>query len=280
MGRSIGAVVAIAASLLLAAPGPAGAAGAADPLSVTVTVDGQSIADRTVAVEPSRPLALVITAVNGGDVDRQVRSVRFSGTALALTFFAYDITAQYTVPAHSSVTRTLVLDVADLDGQAVGLLPASVQLVDRDREVIGGVATVTDVRGSVWSVYGAFGIGALVLTVVAWASALLALARQRLSVNRWRRALRFGPAGIGTGLVAVVSLSVLRVVAPEPFVELPVVLGAGLAALLLGYLTPHPAGAPADDADYHGDLTVGLTTGVLDPATGPTEAMTTRRMDG
>ena len=49
----------------------------------------------------------------------------------------------------------------------------------------------------------------------------------------------------GTGLVAVITLSVLRLVPPEPAVEIPVVLGAAAIAFLLGYLTPHPAPPPA-----------------------------------
>jgi hypothetical protein len=82
-------------------------------------------------------------------------------------------------------------------------------------------------------------------------TALLALARHRLAPNRWRRGVRFLPAGFGTGLVAVISLSVLRLVPPEPAIEIPVVLGAAGIAFLLGYLTPHPvphrAAGPVDD---------------------------------
>lgn len=80
----------------------------------------------------------------------------------------------------------------------------------------------------------------LVLTGLSWAGALIALARRPASSNRWQRAMRFLPAGIGTGLVAVISLSVLRLVAPSPTAEIPFVVGAAAAAFVLGYLTPHP----------------------------------------
>jgi hypothetical protein len=149
-----------------------------------------------------------------------------------------------------------MLDLGDLSGQAIGLLPSSVELLDAQRATLGEATTVADVRGSFWSVYGVFGLAMLILTILAWLTALIALARHRLPPNRWRRGLRFLPAGFGTGLVAVVTLSVLRVVPPEPAVEIPVVLGAAAIAFLLGYLTPHPVPPPL--AEPAADTTVRL----------------------
>lgn len=233
-----------------------------------VTVDGETITDRTVPIDPGRPAELTVAVTNKGETPQKVRSVRLSGTALALRFFSYDTTVPFEVGGHETVTRTFTLDLADLDGQAIGLLPASVELLDTGRSTLGSADTVTDVQGSVWSVYGVFGIAVLVLTILAWGSALLALARHRLSPNRWRRALRFLPAGIGTGLIAVVTLSVLRLVPPEPVVEIPVILGAAAIALLLGYLTPHPVPeAAAPIGGRPDDATVGMTTRYLDPRT-------------
>jgi hypothetical protein len=42
---------------------------------------------------------------------------------------------------------------------------------------------------------------------------------------------------------------VLRLVPPEPAVEIPVVLGAAAIAFLLGYLTPHPAPPAVAESD-------------------------------
>jgi hypothetical protein len=230
----------MAAGILLASGAPAAAQASDDPLTLTAIVDGQDIAGHTVAITPQRPIQLSVTVVNPGDAQVRVRSVRLAGTALALTFFAYDTTLPFDIGPRSRVTRTFGLDLDDLDGQAIGLLPASVQLLDENRTVLAGVGTVTDVRGSIRSVYGIFGIGVLLLTIAAWATCLLALARHRLPANRWWRALRFLPAGFGTGLVAVVTLSVLRVIPPAPSVEIPVVVGTTVIGLVLGYLTPHP----------------------------------------
>ncbi|GAA4417542.1 hypothetical protein ACFQV2_01530 [Actinokineospora soli] len=254
MGRLTVVAVALLGVSLLGAP----VAAAQNPsLEVTVTLDGRDVTGGTVALDPSAPAEVSVTAVNPTGSPKEVRLVRVSGVALALTFFAYDTTIPFEVPANGQATRTFPLDVRDLDGQAIGLLPTSIELLDDDRVVLGGVEAVADVRGSLWSVYGVFGIAMALLTALTWASALLALARHRLSPNRFRRALRFLPAGIGTGLVAVVTLSVLRLVPPEPAVEIPVVLGAALIAMVLGFLTPHPSPPAPEPVD---GPTVGLTT--------------------
>lgn len=248
MGRVITAGVAFALSAVLSAVlGAPPAAADSGALGLRVSVDDRPVTDATIGIDPAKAITLVVTATNTGPASVQVRSVRLSGVALALTFFAYDTTAPFEVPARSSATRTFVLDLGDLAGQATGLLPTSVELLDARRATLGEATTVADIRGSFWSVYGFFGLAMLVLTVLAWGTALLALARHRLAGNRWRRGLRFLPAGFGTGLVAVITLSVLRLVPPEPAVEIPVVLGAAAIALLLGYLTPHPV--PRRDED-------------------------------
>ncbi|GAA2987942.1 hypothetical protein [Actinokineospora diospyrosa] len=253
MGRLIAAAVALVTVLLLMGATPAAAQDSDSPLSVTVTLDGQDITDRTVRLDPAKAAEVSVTAVNRGKTTQKVRLVRLSGVALALTFFAYDTTLPFEVPPGSRVTRTFPLDVRDLDGQAIGLLPTTVDLLSEEREVLGSAETVADVRGTVWSVYGVFGLMMLLLTSAIWATVLIALARHKLSPNRIKRALRFLPAGIGTGIVAVVSLSVLRLVPPDPLIEIPIVFGASAIAMVLGFLTPHPV-APALD----GDLTVAL----------------------
>ncbi len=240
MGRLTGVAVALAAAAFLVGTAPAAAQGSDDPLTLTATLDGQDIAGHTMVITPRRPVQLSVTVTNNAATPAHVRSIRLSGSALALTFFAYDTTLPFDVGPHTRVVRTFGLDLADLDGQAIGLLPASVQLFDVDRHELVAVDTVTDVRGSILSVYGVFGIAVLLLTVAAWAACLLALARHRLPANRWRRALRFMPAGFGTGLVAVVTLSVLRMIPPAPSVEIPIIVGTTAIGLILGYLTPHP----------------------------------------
>ena len=242
MRRVIAAGVALGLATIVLGAAPASAA---EPLRLAVTLDGKDITGNTVTIEPDRPGELTITATNNSDEQVSIRSVRMTGVALALTFFSYDTTVPFDVPPRSVETRSFPLDPADLGSQATGLLPVTIEVVDVQRETIASVGTTGDVKGSLWSVYGAFGLGVLVLTALSWAGALIALARRRLPANRWQRAMRFLPAGIGTGLVAVISLSVLRLVAPSPAAEIPFIVGAAAAALLLGYVTPHPGEQPA-----------------------------------
>jgi hypothetical protein len=261
MRRVIAAGVALAACALLSGT----PAAAAEPLEIVVSLNGMPTNGNTVTIDPEKQAELQVTAINGGDSVVRIRSVRVSGVALALTFFSYDTTIPFDVPPHEQVARTLVLDFADMGGQAIGLLPTTVEVVGAQREVLGSASTVSDVHGSLWSVYGVFGLAMLVLTALAWVTALLALARHRLPRNRWRRALRFLPAGVGTGLVAVVTLSVLRLVPPAPAIEIPVVLGAAAIGLVLGYLTPHPV--PLPPASTPDDPTIDMRTRRLEDST-------------
>jgi hypothetical protein len=221
----------------------------AGEVTIDATVDGKPVGVGQLLLDPVGSARISVTVHNGTDTVRHVKTVRVAGSALALTFFAYDTTLPFDVPAKQSVTRAFMLDLADLGSQAIGLLPADVSVIDANRDVIAEVQATGDVRGSLWSVYGVFGLAVLVLTALSWAGALFALARHRLPANRWQRAMRFLPAGIGTGLVAVISLSVLRLMAPSPAAEIPFILVAAAVALLLGYLTPHPAEAAAEEQD-------------------------------
>jgi hypothetical protein len=242
---------------------------AGDTVTIDATVDGTPVGEDELLLDPSGSSRISVTVHNGTDTVWHVKTIRLSGTALALTFFSYDTTVPFDVPAKQSVTRGFVLDLGQLGTQATGLLPTELEVVDTNRDSIASIGTTGDVRGSMWSVYGVFGLAVFGLTVLAWAGALVALARRRLPANRWQRAMRFLPAGVGTGLVAVISLSVLRVMAPSPAAEIPFILGAAGAALVLGYLTPHPSadsdGPPLDPPSSSPSSTSSSTLPFADP---------------
>lgn len=219
---------------------PSTASAQGGSVTLEATVDGSPVGATVLVLDPARTTKVSVTVRNDTNTAKRVKTVRLSGTALALTFFAYDTTVPFEVPANSTETRTFPLEPTDLGSQAIGLLPVTIEVIDPQREVIAAVAATGDIKGSLWSVYGAFGLGVLVLTALSWLGALIALARRRLPANRWQRAMRFLPAGIGTGLIAVISLSVLRLIAPSPSAEIPFIVGAAAVALLLGYITPHP----------------------------------------
>jgi hypothetical protein len=99
---------------------------------------------------------------------------------------------------------------------------------------------VTDVRGSLRSVYGLFGLGVAFLTALSFLGALVGLARHRLPQNRWRRGLRFLTPGLGLGLVINFTLSATRVFVPEIGRWLAITFTCAVLFFVLGYLTPTP----------------------------------------
>lgn len=69
---------------------------------------------------------------------------------------------------------------------------------------------MTDVRGSLISVYGLFGIALAVLTALALLDAALALARHRLSRTAGSEGCGCWHPGSGIGLIVAFSASVAR----------------------------------------------------------------------
>jgi hypothetical protein len=128
---------------------------------------------------------------------------------------------------------------------------------------------VVDVRGSVRSVYAAFGLAVAAFTGVSLAGALLALARHRLSPHRWRRAVRFTWPGIGIGLLLVFTLSAFRVFVPLPHRWVPIVAVSTIVLFVLGYLTPTPD-EPDDEADELPEPEPGSRDTPVAVLTGPT----------
>jgi len=230
---------------------------AADGVTVTASVDGTSLAagseKHPIRLSPRRPAQISFEVTNAGTAPLEVRRVRLSGRVMGLTFFAYDTSLVLTVPPGGSETRAYALDLTDLDGQATGLVIGALSVQDAPGHELGRVATVFDVRGSLRSVYGVFGLVVAGMTVVSFAVGLLALSRHTLPDNRWKRGLRFLVPGVGLGLTIVFTLSALRVFVPRTGRWLPILLVCSAAVFFLGYLTP----SPDDDDDEEWDERLG-----------------------
>ena len=196
---------------------PAGASGA---VASQATINGVAVAHSSgqhpVPLDPQRPGVVTLRITNAGGSFTTIHTVRIEGKVVGLTFFSYDTSVNLGVSGGSSTGLRFVLDLSGLGGQATGLIPGSVQLLDAQHQVVASQSMVTDVHGSLVSVYGLFGLALLILTVLAIVDVFLAMARHRLPQNRWRRALRFMTPGIGIGLVLVFTLSALRVWVPSP----------------------------------------------------------------
>jgi hypothetical protein len=108
---------------------------------------------------------------------------------------------------------------------------------------------VSNVHGSLDSLYGLFGLAVLVLTVSSLATALLAMARHTLSQNRWMRGVRFLIPGFGIGLVLTFTLSAFRVFTAGPGHWLPLLIVTSVGGFAIGYLTPAPNEEEFDDYD-------------------------------
>ncbi len=214
-------------------------------LQFDAVVNEVSVTGRRITLDPDQPTRVLVTVRNNRNDLARIRSIRVSGSALGLTFFVFDTAVKMDVPPGASLTWSIDVDMAELHGQATGLLPMAVTLRDAKRDTLASADGIADIRGTLVCTYGMFGLGLLVVTVLLWAAALVALARHRLPRNRWRRAVRFAPAGCGVGFVAIVSLSALRVTAPSTSSNLTFIAAAAGIGFLLGYLTPTPAPAPA-----------------------------------
>lgn len=149
----IATISAIALIALLSVATPTAAAPDQDggSLQLTVRVDGQELGSKRLRLEPDRAANIELEVRNTGAKEAGIRTVRLAGTALGLTFFAYDTSVALTVPAGESATQAFSLDLSDLDSQVTGLLPTRVALLDADRAVLAEKAATADVRGSLIS---------------------------------------------------------------------------------------------------------------------------------
>lgn len=243
---------------------PAGAgASSSGSTSVSASVNGQSLSQSSqshpVHLVPGRPATVALRIVNDSARPDNIHTVELQGRVVGLTFFAFETSVGLKVRAHSSTTLRYVLDLSGLKGQATGLIPGSLGIIDANGNLVASVSMVSDVQGSIVSVYGLFGLGLLILTILALLSVLLSVARQKLPANRFRRALRFLAPGIGIGLVIVFSLSAFRIWIPTNRVWLGAFLIAAAASFVIGYLTPTPAGPDdeEDDEDEDDSLPIG-----------------------
>ncbi len=248
--KCLAAVVLLLVCVALFAVATPAEAAAGDDIRLSATINGRTVGGERITLAADETTHLVITVFNNRPESVDIRSIRTSGRVFGLVFYVFDVSVKLAVPAHGSAVWRLDVDTNDLNSQATGLLPINISLRDTSRHVVASTDGNADVRGSLASTYGTFGLAMLGVSAVLWVAVLITMARRRLPVNRARRALRFVPGGCGLGIVAVVSLSVLRVTAPSATSEPFLILGMGLFSFALGYLTPDPGPRrpPWDDA--------------------------------
>ncbi|MFI6867522.1 hypothetical protein [Nocardia sp. NPDC050406] len=242
----------VAALLVVFAVG-GGTAAAADGVTATATLDGEPLlganASDPIRLDPSEVAQITVEITNGTGESISVRRADLTGHVLGLNFFSYSTAVEMTIAAGKTEKLTYRLDAAGLDGQATGLIGADLTIIGSDGEPVAEVPTVVDVRGSLFSVYGLFGIILAVLTALALADAALTVARHRLSPNRWQRGLRLLAPGIGIGLMIGFTASVARWWVPATGLWLALAGSTATIFFLAGYFSPTPDQGDGLDLD-------------------------------
>jgi hypothetical protein len=225
-------------------------AAAAGTVTLNASINRTNLAGATeahpVQIVPGRPITIAFVMHNRTSHAITVGSVNLEGRVAGLTFFSFDTLVRFQVPPVQSKSLAYVLDTTSLKGQATGLVPSSLTLSTPSGQLVVSQAFVSDIKGSIISVYGLFGLGILILTVLGLIEALLALAHGRLPANRWRRGIRFLIPGLGVGAILVFSLSAFGKWLPSNGHWLVIVAIFGGAGFVIGYLTPTPPVAGED----------------------------------
>jgi hypothetical protein len=251
-----GALLGVALALLWVALGasavPASAFSNAT-VRVVAAVNGQDVdhvdANRPLRLSPQEGTVIRVAVTNLTSRPLTIRIVRLHGKVMGLTFYTYDTRIDLRLDPGATGQREFAVDLSDLGGQATGLVPGRLTLLDERRHVVVSKAFPVDVRGSIVSVYGVFGATVAAITALLLIAALIRLATHRLPSARWSRGTRFGVPGIGIGLVLTFSLSTFRVVNPDASKWLPLVLAGGAIGFVFGYLTPRPEQAREPEVD-------------------------------
>ncbi|WP_338773118.1 hypothetical protein V7968_16660 [Nocardia vulneris] len=258
--RGIGAVLGPMLLLTMLWGPAAPAAARPDGVDMSANFDGRDIADTSVddplRLEPGSTVRVAIELSNKTGAPVEIRHVDLAGQVLGLSFFSYSTAVELTIPPGGAESLRYRLELRGLEGQAVGFLGGELAVHGADSAKVAAIPLITDVRGSLWSVYGLFGIALAILTALAIADAALAVARHRLSVNRWQRGLRLLAPGLGIGLVFAFTASVARWWVPDTSLWLAFAGVTAAVAFLLGYASPTPEPDEAAD-DEPGEAAVG-----------------------
>jgi hypothetical protein len=208
----------------------------------------QSSSMNPIRLDPAERPEVALSIVNNTSEPVTVTSVEITGTVVGLTFFAFNSSVNLTVTPGETAALRYPLDLAGLAGQATGLIHGNVAVRSDDR-TLATLPMVTDVRGSIVSVYGLFGLALVILTVLAVLDTALEIARHRMPANRWRRGMRGLTPGIGIGLILVFTLSATRVWLASPDRWLLISLAFAAIFFVIGYVSPTPESELEEDED-------------------------------
>ncbi|PXX59885.1 hypothetical protein DFR70_111272 [Nocardia tenerifensis] len=227
-----------------------------DGVDMSASFDGHDIAgtsvDKPLRLQPDSTIRVAVELTNNTGAALEIRRVDLTGHVLGLSYFSYSTDVELSIAPGQSDALRYRLELRGLAGQATGLMGGELAVYDANGTAVAAIPVITDVRGSLWSVYGLFGIALAVLTALGFADAGFAIARHRFSVTRGRRGLRLLAPGLGIGLVFAFIASVARWWVPDTGLWLAFAGVTAAVAFLLGYASPMPV--PEDEL---GDAGVG-----------------------
>jgi hypothetical protein len=249
-GLAVGALAGLA--FLLAAPVGAVSTRTARPsVAFTAALDGQrlglSSAGDPIVLDPDKVSMLSLSMANTTLAPLTVRQVQLRGKAFGITLLAYDVTINAQIAPGERTKVDVPVEFIDLGEQANGLLPASIRLIDPDRNELASRDFTVDVRGSATSLVSIFALVVAIVTGASIAVIWIAVGRRKLPRSRWRRGLRFALVGVGVGVTLTLFLSLLLLVTPSGSVWIPLLLVPTAGLFLLGWFSPGPLGEDTDD---------------------------------
>ncbi len=248
-----GAALGVLVVLVTVGLRPPDAGAATSGVTFSATVNGQPASTSSDAhpaeLYPARFAQVRITVTNNSRSMVRISSVRLEGQVVALPLFSYNSAVQLAVGPGRTDSLTFPISLSGVGSQATGLVVATITLLGPNGAEIASQALVTNVHGSLHSLYGLFGLAVLILTASSLAIALLAMARHTLPQNRWLRGTRFLIPGFGIGLILTFTLSALDVFTAGPGHWLPLLIVCSVAGFAVGYLTPAPNEEDVDDYD-------------------------------
>jgi hypothetical protein len=177
--RRLATAVALLAALLPATVALAAAPAAAvttdlvaGPPGVTwgATIDGHDVASASgndpVRLPAGRDVRVDLAVSNDGAKPVTVRNVRLEGRVIGMSFYSFTTQVDLVVQPGETGERSILVDLGELGDQAVGLIPARLSLLAPDRSAVARQSIATDVRGSLISAYGLFGLAVAAITLV------------------------------------------------------------------------------------------------------------------
>jgi hypothetical protein len=223
---------------------PAASAAGGGSVHVSATIDGRDVANAgdgdPIRLDPGHTPNVVVRVTNDSTAAVPVRSVRLEGRAFGISFVSLENRIDHTVAPGVTAELRFPLETSPVHGQAIGLLRASITVLGDDHRAVADTTFVADVRGSVWSIEGVFGLGALLFTSFSVVLGLLDVARDRMSPSRWWRAARFAVPGATFGVAFTFLLAAIRLTSPRAVVWVPLVVLGAAAGFAGGWRTPGP----------------------------------------